>query len=197
VRIRELGIAGAWEFTPVVRRDDRGSFLEFYRFDAFADAVGHPLDLRQGNVSVSRAGVIRGIHYALVPPGQAKYVSAAHGAFLDYVIDLRVGSPTFGNWESVRLDDETRSSVYLAEGLGHAVVALTDDAVLNYLVSSVYDPARELVVDPFDPEIGLEFPPEARRDLLSPRDVEAPSLRDALAAGQLPTMDDVAQIERS
>ena len=76
VRIRELDIAGAWEFTPKIHRDDRGSFLEFYRFDAFADAVGHPLDLRQGNLSISRAGVIRGVHYALVPPGQAKYVSA-------------------------------------------------------------------------------------------------------------------------
>jgi dTDP-4-dehydrorhamnose 3,5-epimerase len=119
-----------------------------------------------------------------------------HGAFLDFVIDLRVGSPTFGASQSVRIDDVTRNSVYLSEGLGHTVVALTDGAVLNYLVSSVYDPTRELTINPFDDELALQLPPEADRGLLSPRDLAAPSLSEARERGLLPTMDDLARIER-
>ena len=109
MQIRELSIADAYEITPILRQDDRGSFLEWYRFDLLQEAVGHPLQLRQANTSVSKHGVVRGIHFADIPPGQAKYVTATHGAVLDYVVDIRVGSPTFGAWDSVRLDDVDRS----------------------------------------------------------------------------------------
>ena len=118
MQIRELSIADAYEITPILRQDDRGSFLEWYRFDLLQEAVGHPLQLRQANTSVSKHGVVRGIHFADIPPGQAKYVTATHGAVLDYVVDIRVGSPTFGAWDSVRLDDVDRRAIYLGEGLG-------------------------------------------------------------------------------
>ena len=101
----------------------------------FADAVGHPLDLQQANCSVSAAGVLRGIHFADVPPGQAKYVTCARGAVLDVVVDIRVGSPTFGPWDSVLLDDVDRRAIYLAEGLGHAFLSLEDDSTVVYLCS--------------------------------------------------------------
>ena len=178
----------------MIHTDDRGSFTEFYRYEALAEVAGHPLELRQANQSVSRAGVIRGIHYALVPPGQAKYVSAPRGSFIDFVIDLRVSSPTFGRWESVRIDDAQRNSVYLSEGLGHAVVSLVDDAVLSYLVSSVFDPTRELTINPFDAEIGLELPPEARRDLVSAKDLAAPTLAEAQRDGLLPSFPEPARL---
>ena len=189
MQLRELSIPDAWEITPVQRADDRGVFLEWYRFDLLAEAVGHPLDLRQANTSVSKRGVVRGIHFADVPPSQAKYVTVAHGAVLDFVVDIRVGSPTFGQWDSVLLDDVDRRAVYLSEGLGHAFVALTDDAVVSYLVSDTYSPGREHGVSPLDADIALRWPAEAGELLLSPKDTEAPSLADAAAAGLLPTWD--------
>ena len=189
MQLRELSIPDAWEITPVQRADDRGVFLEWYRFDLLAEVVGHPLDLRQANTSVSKRGVVRGIHFADVPPSQAKYVTVAHGAVLDFVVDIRVGSPTFGQWDSVLLDDVERRAVYLSEGLGHAFVALTDDAVVSYLVSDTYSPGREHGVSPLDPDIALRWPEEAGELLLSPKDTEAPSLADAAAAGLLPTWD--------
>jgi len=189
VQIRELSIADAYEITPILRSDDRGAFLEWYRFDKLAEVTGHPITLRQSNTSVSKKGVVRGIHFADVPIGQAKYVTAMHGAVLDFVIDIRVGSPTFGTWDCVLLDDVDRRAIYLSEGLGHAFVALTDDAVVSYLVSDVYNPTAEHGINPLDETIGLVFPPEAGEPLLSPKDVEAPSLLDALEQGLLPTWD--------
>jgi dTDP-4-dehydrorhamnose 3,5-epimerase len=152
--------------------------------------VGHSLDLRQANTSVSKAGVVRGIHFADIPPGQAKYVTATHGAVVDFVVDIRVGSPTFGAWDSVLLDTTDRKAIYLAEGLGHAFVALTDDATVSYLVSDTYNAAAEHGINPLDPEIGLAFPIDGDRLLLSPKDVEAPSLAEAAELGLLPTWHD-------
>ncbi|MBG6058529.1 dTDP-4-dehydrorhamnose 3,5-epimerase [Cryobacterium sp. MP_M5] len=185
--IRELSIPDAYEITPKLFGDDRGVFFEWYRFDKLAEVVGHPLDLRQANTSVSRRGVVRGIHFADIPPGQAKYVTATHGAVLDYVIDIRVGSPTFGKWDTVLLDDIDRRAVYLSEGLGHAFVALTENATVSYLVSSTFNPGHEHGINPLDPEVGLVFPPEAGAPLLSTKDTDAPGLSAAAASGLLPT----------
>ena len=197
MRIRELTIPDSYEITPVQRADDRGLFLEWYRFDKLEEVVGHPLALRQGNLSVSKKGVVRGIHFADVPLGQAKYVTCAHGAVLDFVIDIRVGSPTFGQWDTVRLDDVDRKAIYIAEGLGHAFVALTEDATVSYLVSDTYNPTGEHGINPLDTDIGLVFPEEAGEALLSPKDTDAPSLREAQAAGLLPTWDAMRSYYRS
>lgn len=190
MQIRELSVSDSYEITPVLRGDDRGVFLEWYRHDLMQEAVGHSLQLRQGNTSVSKRGVVRGIHFADIPPSQAKYVTATHGAVLDFVIDIRVGSPTFGQWDSVRLDDVDRRAIYLGEGLGHAFVALSDDATVSYLVSDTYSPTREHGINPLDPDVGLVFPDEAGELLLSPKDTAAPSLADAAAQGLLPTWDE-------
>jgi len=187
VQIRELDVPDAFEVTPKQISDDRGVFLEWYRHDRLAELVGHALELRQANTSVSRRGVVRGIHFADIPPGQAKYVTVAHGAVLDYVVDIRVGSPRFGQWDSVLLDSTDRKAVYLPEGVGHAFVALTDDAVVSYLVSDVYSPGREHGLTPLDPEIALSFPAEAGELVLSPKDTTAPTLEQALADDLLPT----------
>jgi dTDP-4-dehydrorhamnose 3,5-epimerase len=189
VQIRELSIPDSYEITPKQHADDRGVFLEWYRFDRLEETVGHSLDLRQGNTSVSRRGSVRGIHFADIPPSQAKYVTAPYGAVLDFVVDIRVGSPTFGNWDSVLLDDKDRRAVYVAEGLGHCFVALTDNAIVSYLVSDIYNPTAEHGINPLDEEIALAFPAEAGELLLSPKDTDAPGLAEAAAAGLLPTWD--------
>jgi dTDP-4-dehydrorhamnose 3,5-epimerase len=189
VHIRELKIPESYEITPRQFPDERGIFFEWYRFDRLAEIVGHSLDLAQANTSVSRRGVVRGIHFADVPPSQAKYVIANRGAVLDFVIDIRVGSPTFGEWDSVLLDDVDRRAIYIAEGLGHCFVALTDDATVSYLVSSTFNADREHGIDPTDPEIGLAFPESAGELLLSPKDTSAPSLAEAAGSGLLPTWE--------
>lgn len=189
MQIRELSVPGAFEVTPRQFPDDRGAFWEWYRFDALAEAVGHPLDLRQGNASVSRRGVVRGIHFADVPPSQAKYVSVLNGAVVDFVVDIRVGSPTFGQWDSVVLDTVDRRAIYVAEGLGHCFVALTDDTVVTYLVSEVFNAEREHGITPLDETVGLALPLPRDELVLSPKDLAAPTLTEAAAAGLLPTWD--------
>lgn len=189
MQIRELSVPDSYEVTPMQRADGRGVFLEWYRFDQLQETIGHPLNLRQANMSVSAKGVVRGIHFADIPLGQAKYVTVTNGAVMDYVIDLRVGSPAFGTWDSVRLDTIDRKAVYLAEGLGHAFVAITDDATVSYLVSDVYNPAREHGINPLDPDIALAFPPDAGEPILSSKDTDALGLFEARERGLLPTWE--------
>ncbi|GAA2058511.1 dTDP-4-dehydrorhamnose 3,5-epimerase [Leifsonia soli] len=189
VQIRELSIPDTYEITPRQHQDDRGLFFEFYRFDRLEEVVGHSLDLKQANTSVSRKGSVRGIHFADIPPSQAKYVTAPHGAVLDFVVDIRVGSPTFGQWDSVLLDDTDRRAIYVAEGVGHCFVALTDGATVSYLVTDVYNPTREHGINPLDEQIALEFPVPADELLLSPKDTDAPGLAEAAESGLLPSWD--------
>ncbi|QGQ18888.1 dTDP-4-dehydrorhamnose 3,5-epimerase [Cellulomonas sp. JZ18] len=194
---RELAVPGAWEITPQQHGDPRGVFLEYFQGAPFAAATGHPLTLAQANCSVSAAGVLRGIHFADVPPGQAKYVTCARGAVLDVVVDLRVGSPTFGTWDSVLLDDVDRRAIYLSEGLGHAFLSLEDDSTVLYLCSTPYAPGREHGVHPLDEEIGIAWPTTARDGSplhvqLSAKDEAAPTLAEALASGLLPQAAAVA-----
>jgi dTDP-4-dehydrorhamnose 3,5-epimerase len=184
VKIRPLTVEGAYEITPVQHGDARGAFLEWYRFDKLAEVVGHPLDLAQANLSSSARDVVRGIHFADVPPGQAKYVTCVTGSVLDVIVDIRVGSPTFGAWEAVPLDDRERKAIYLAEGLGHAFCALTEGATVTYLCSSTYRPGHEHGINPLDPELGIVWPVET--PLLSTKDAAAPSLAEARDADLLP-----------
>ncbi|MEF3322333.1 dTDP-4-dehydrorhamnose 3,5-epimerase [Gulosibacter sp. GYB002] len=188
--IRELSIAGSFEITPKQFPDDRGIFLEYYRFDKLAEAVGHPLDLKQANTSVSKRGTVRGIHFADVPPSQAKYVTCTRGAVIDFVIDIRVGSPTFGQWDQVRLDDVDRRAIYIPEGLGHCFVALEDESTVSYLCSATYAPGREHGVNPLCKTVGLDLQLPEDELLLSPKDTEAPGLLKAKEQGLLPKYED-------
>jgi len=185
VQVTPLAIEGVWEFAPILRGDDRGMFLESFTDASFRQATGHDFTLRQMNVSVSRSGTVRGIHFADVPPGQAKYVQCFSGRILDIVVDIRVGSPTFGTWVSAELNDETRHGLYIAEGLGHAFCALSDQVTVGYLCSEPYAPAREHGIHPRDPELALPWP-TGQTHLLSSKDAAAPSLAEALELGILP-----------
>lgn len=186
-----LGIEGAWAFTPRVHADNRGAFLEAFRGADFGAALGYRLEVAQVNCSVSRRGVIRGIHYADVPPGQAKYVTCVAGAIVDVVVDLRAGSPGFGTWEAVRLDDESRRAVFLAEGLGHGFQVLSESATVLYLCSTPYAAGREHGVNPLDPALGIGWQlGSGDAPVLSDKDAEAPLLDEALGAGQLPRYAD-------
>jgi dTDP-4-dehydrorhamnose 3,5-epimerase len=195
MEVRELSVPGALEMTPAQHGDDRGVFLEWFREDLFTERVGHPLHLAQANTSVSRTGTLRGIHFAEVPPGQAKYVTCPSGAAFDVVVDLRLGSPAYGRWDAVLLDDVDRRAVYLPEGVGHAFLALADHTVVTYLCSAPYAPGREHGINPLDPALAIDWPSTDREGaplspLLSPKDAEAPTLAEAEQRGLLATFGD-------
>lgn len=189
MKARELTVPGAWEITPTVHADARGAFFEWLTDSGFRSFAGHRFDIAQANCSVSAAGVLRGVHFSELPPSQAKYVTCVSGSVLDVVVDIRVGSPTYGQWDSVLLDVRDHRSVYLSEGLGHAFLALEDASTVMYLCSSGYSPDREHTINPLDPALGIDWPFDG--DLvLSDRDAAAPGLADVAATGVLPTWSD-------
>lgn len=187
--VRELEVSGAWEITPQLHPDSRGLFYEWLTDRHFTAMTGHRFDLRQANCSVSRAGVLRGLHFAQLPPSQAKYVTCLSGSVFDVMVDIRVGSPTFGRWSAVVLDATSHNSVYISEGLAHGFLALQDDSTVMYLCSSEYDPQREHTISPTDPALGIGWPTE-RGVVISDRDAAAPTLDEVRAAGLLPTWDE-------
>jgi len=188
VDIRQLAVPDSYAVDLVSRKDPRGVFVEWYRADLLAEATGRTLPLAQANHSVSAQGVLRGIHFALVPPGQAKYVYCPSGKVLDVVVDVRVGSPTFGVHDAVLLDSEQPRAVFLSEGLGHAFLSLAGSSSVTYLVSTGYCPSREVAVSATDPDLGLPWPPGLELEL-SAKDRAAPTLAEARDRGLLPTLE--------
>lgn len=192
--VRPCAVDGAWVVEPDVHEDERGSFVEMFSHRDVAAVTGRSFDVLQVNSSVSRPGVLRGIHFAQLPPSQAKYVTCTSGSVFDVVVDLRVGSPTFGRWDAVLLDATSRRAVVISEGLGHGFLALDQGATVVYLCSAPYAPGREHGIDPLDPALGIAWPAVAgvERPLLSAKDRAAPSLAQTLDAGLLPTVAEVA-----
>ncbi|WP_164415106.1 dTDP-4-dehydrorhamnose 3,5-epimerase family protein [Streptomyces salinarius] len=184
-----MAVKGAYRIRPKKIRDRRGYFFEAFRSETLADIIGYPFVVQQANYSLSHRNTVRGIHSTSVPPGQAKLVTCVRGAVLDVAVDLRVGSPTFGAYDVTHQDEESGTAVYLADGIGHAYLTLTDDTCMNYLCSEAYVPGTMIEVNPFDPEIGIDWeldgPP-----VISDKDAGAPTLAEAAARGLLPTYDE-------
>ncbi|OLF14592.1 dTDP-4-dehydrorhamnose 3,5-epimerase [Actinophytocola xinjiangensis] len=202
MKVRELGVVGAFEFTPPVHGDDRGLFVSPFLTSAFEETLDRVLfPVRQMSYSVSQRGVVRGVHYTTTPPGAAKYVTCPHGTVLDVIVDLRRGSPTFGEWDSLVLDWKQPRGVYFPTGVGHMFVALADDSVVAYSLSTEYIATNEQSVSVLDPELKLPIPDDIE-PMLSPRDTTADTLAEALAKGSLPDYEtclalDEGRLERS
>jgi dTDP-4-dehydrorhamnose 3,5-epimerase len=161
-------------FAPKVHGDERGFFMETYRADTWA-AAGLPTGFVQDNHSRSRRGTVRGIHFQ-THPGQAKLVRVARGSVLDVVVDLRRGSPTFGEWEGHVLDDERGLELFIPVGFGHGFCVISDVADFVYKVTSYFDPATEKGFRYDDPDVGIEWPEVEL--LYSERDRTAPRLAE-------------------
>jgi dTDP-4-dehydrorhamnose 3,5-epimerase len=189
MEIHERSLPGVFLVSAEKHEDVRGHFYEAFKRDALAEAVGHPLNIEQTNCSVTRRGGIRGIHSTNVPPGQAKLVTCLRGAVLDMVVDLRVGSPTFGQYEVTWLDAHATSSLYISEGLGHAFMALTDDSCVYYQCSTSYMPEHEVIINPFDRRIGLPWG-LVDEPILADKYLTAPTLDEAVEGGLLSTYED-------
>ena len=186
MEIRPLALPGSFIVQPSVHGDSRGQFVEWFRQDLLAEATGLTFSVAQANLSVSSRGTLRGIHYADVPPGQAKYVMCATGAVQDFVIDLREGSPTFGQWDHATLTAGERNAIVLDVGLGHAFLALEDNTTVTYLVTDHYKPHSEHAINPLDQVIALEFALRDSELLLSDKDKAAESFSEARARNALP-----------
>jgi dTDP-4-dehydrorhamnose 3,5-epimerase len=194
MEVRELFVPGAFEVTPIQHADERGVFMEWFRQDTFTRLTGSALHVAQANCSISSAGTLRGIHFTEVPPGQAKLITCVQGAAFDVVVDLRVGSATYGRWDAVLIDDKDRRATYLPTGVGHAFLALEDNTVVSYLCSSVHMPARDHRIHPLDLEIAVDWPTVGRDGAtltprLSPLDAAAPTLAETRELGLLPTYE--------
>jgi NDP-hexose 5-epimerase len=185
VRIAELAVPGAYLVTPRQIQDVRGNFYEAWRTDQFERAVGRRFEPRQINFSVSRRNTLRGLHSVAVPPGQAKYVTCVRGALRDIVVDLRVGSPTFGRHATNLLDAGSGHCVYVPEGVGHGFLTLAPDTCICYVLDTVHIPGTQIDINPLDPGLALPWgftePP-----IMSDKDTHAPDLSEALASGGLP-----------
>lgn len=186
-----LSINGAWVIEPKMHFDSRGRFHEVFKQIEIENNFGRKFEVLQVNQSVSAAGVIRGIHWADTPPGQAKYVSCSSGSIWDVVVDLRLGSATFGKWEAAVLSKENARSMFISEGLGHAFLALEDDTVVTYLCSQPYSPETERTINPLDETLAIDFSgiaPVGTQFEISDKDLGALSLKDMELSGKLPSL---------
>ena len=191
MKAKPLEISGAWEVELKKFDDSRGFFFESFRSDFSHDTFGRKFTVKQTNTSVSAKGAVRGIHYALVPPSQAKYVQCQKGSIMDYVIDIRIGSPTFGKSLSIELNSDTPRAIFIEEGLAHAFVALEEETVVTYLVNENFNPEREKGINPFDKELAINWP---KMDLLlSEKDKTAISLQEAKELDLLPSFAECKQ----
>jgi dTDP-4-dehydrorhamnose 3,5-epimerase len=190
-----LSIDGSWKIDFQRFDDNRGYFYESFKEEDFKTHIGRDFKIKQTNTSSSSKGSVRGLHFAMVPPSQAKLVQCQRGSIRDYVIDIRVGSPTFGKFEVVELGENSASAVFIEEGLAHAFVALENQTVVTYYVTEKYNPERENGINPFDKTFNVKWPDIEL--LLSEKDKQAISLDESKAQGLLSNYDECKKFIKS
>lgn len=190
LKVTELSIPGLFVLESPVWSDDRGFFREWYKRGDL-EASGVEFSIHQANLSMSRRGVVRGLHYSIAPEGQAKLVTCAYGELDDVIVDVRVGSPTFGQVEIVHLAAGEERSVLLPAGAAHGFCVTSEFGVLSYLLSSPFNAAMELEINPFDEMINVSWPLSGQA-IVSEKDAAATSLAGRLAANELPIFVDAA-----
>ena len=195
MKVTPLKIDGAWIIELNKFEDGRGFFYESFRKVIAKEYFGRKFNIKQSNTSVSKKGSVRGIHYALVPPSQAKYIQCLKGSIFDYVIDIRVGSPTFSQFVKVELNATNPQAIFIEEGLAHAFVALEDETVVTYFVSENYNPEREKGINPFDSDLNIKWPDINLE--LSDKDKLAISLKEAQVQNLLPMFNDCKKYIKS
>jgi dTDP-4-dehydrorhamnose 3,5-epimerase len=186
MKMTPLEIDGAWLIESPVFRDERGLFREWFKLEAAEEFAGRKFDVAQANVSFSSEGTLRGIHYSMAPKGQAKWVTCVAGSIKDVIVDIRPSSPTFGEWIEIELSGDTGKAVFISEGLGHGFLALEDNTVVSYLVSTAFSPKDEYEINPLDEAIGINWEIELASIKISEKDRMAPTLSEQLGYGKLP-----------
>lgn len=189
MKVEKLGIEGVWLATLSLKEDKRGSFSEWFKTSDIARDTGLLFDVKQANVSVSKKGVLRGIHYSLAKNGQAKWVTCLNGHVLDVVVDLRPNSPTFKKSIQLDLQAQDGRALLIGNGLGHGFLALEDDSIVSYLIDSEYSPNDEFEINPLDLDLNINWHLELVGGsglIQSSKDADAPTLAQQFARKKLP-----------
>ena len=181
MRVLETGLDGVVIIEPRVHGDERGFFLESWKASSYG-GHGLPTAFAQANLSRSAKGVLRGLHYQFSQP-QGKLVSVLEGRIFDVAVDVRLGSPSFGQWAGVELSAANHRQLYVPEGFAHGFIVLSDSALFHYHCTTEYSPQYEVAIAWNDPDIGIKWPCEP--NAVSGKDREAPFLRD-IPAERLP-----------
>ena len=185
MRVSPLSISDSYTVSHDRFGDPRGWFQEWFKASQIQPHLSFDFVPAQSNISYSDCGVLRGIHYSLAPVGQAKMVTVMAGEIDDYVVDIRVGSPTFGQHERIRLNTQTGASVIIGPGLGHAFHVLSDTAVVCYMLSSEYNPELEHGVNPSCPDLAIPWNTDVPFSV-SERDQQMPFTTQQRENGLLP-----------
>jgi dTDP-4-dehydrorhamnose 3,5-epimerase len=195
MKATSLSIDGSWKIEFERFDDNRGFFYESFKEEDFKTNIGRNFNIKQTNTSSSSKGSVRGIHFAMIPPSQAKLIQCQRGSIKDFVIDIRTGSPTIGKFEVIELSENSASAVFIEEGLAHAFVALENNTVVTYYVTEKYNPEREKGINPFDKTLNIKWP-----DLelvLSEKDKKASTLEELKVDGLLPSYDECKKFIKS
>ena len=175
VRLERTPIDGLLIVKTGVFHDDRGFFSESYSRDIWREA-GFPETFVQDNLSRSKKGTLRGLHYQILPQGMGKLVRCIHGAIFDVAVDLRRGSPTFGKWHGLELTGENHLSFWVPAGFAHGFVALADDTLVHYKCTAHHAPECERALNFACPKVGIDWPMSPT--VITPKDASAPGLED-------------------
>ena len=186
MKLTPLGIEGVWLAESPVWSDARGYFREWFKSEDVKVATGREFRIEQANISLSPAGTLRGIHYSIAPRSQAKWITCVLGSIQDVILDIRPDSKTFGQWIDVELNGASSKAVLISEGLGHGFLALEDNTVVAYLVSTPFSPTDEFEINPLDKKIGINWGMNLSHLKISEKDKNAPTLAKRLAEGKLP-----------
>ena len=178
MKLTPLGIEGAWVAESPVWSDERGFFREWFKLEDIRSATGLDFSVAQSNISQSKRGVVRGIHYSLAKEGQAKWVTCVSGNIRDVVVDIRQPSPTFGKSVFVDLDTAGGKSVLIGPGLGHGFSVMSEDAVVSYLLTSSYVPKFEQGICPLDDDLNIDWSLSQSEIILSEKDKNAESWKE-------------------
>ena len=185
MKLTPLSIDGAWLAESPVWSDERGFFREWFKSEDAKAATGRDFGIEQANISLSSAGVLRGIHYSIAPRGQAKWITCVSGSMQDVIVDIRPDSKTFGQWVDVELKGDSGKAVFISEALGHGFLALEDNTSVAYLVSTPFSPKDEFEINPLDENIGITWRMSSEELRISKKDLGAPSLKSMLKQGKL------------
>ena len=183
MRFEKFEFNDAWLVRSEVHYDERGYFRETFRKDEFYEVTGFDFQAQQINVSLSKRGVLRGIHFSNSKLGQAKWVSCVKGEVKDYIVDLRHDSKTFGQSASVTLSEDNGLSIIIPTGFGHAFEAISAESIISYALTSSYDPKTELTISPFDLTLNIKW--QLIDPIISERDRSAPTLKEQVLRGNI------------
>ena len=186
MELTPLGIEGAWLAQSPVWKDDRGFLREWFKAEDVSSATGRDFAIEQANISLSSKGTLRGIHYSIAPRGQAKWITCVSGSIQDVIVDIRPASKTFGQWVDVELNGDSGNAIFISEGLGHGFLALEDNTVVAYLISTPFSPDHEFEINPLDQKIGIKWGIEVSHLKIADKDKGAPTFAEQLAEGKLP-----------